>query len=167
MVTIQQAMSTFKSVLDESGLRYELIPNERIIVIHMSLPNRLRNTTMILGFDQSGNNPDACIRVVSMALADISVDNSSVAQMCEYLTRINDTIIIGGMEMNVDNRNNIRYRISAELSDHMLDDAIVRRMIVLPLQIMEQYGDGLLAISMGLLSAKEAYRQAQNRQSQQ
>lgn len=59
---------------------------------------------------------------------------------------------------------NIRYRISTEMDDFMLSGNLIKRMLTAPLQGMEQYGDGLLAVRMGLLSAKEAYRKAQHQQ---
>lgn len=59
---------------------------------------------------------------------------------------------------------NIRYRISTEMADFMLSGNLIKRMLTVPLQGMEQYGDGLLAVRMGLLSAKEAYQKAQHQQ---
>lgn len=164
MVTMQQAIAAFVNILDGSGIRYEFHPEDRVLVMHMSIPNKLRRLVMIIGFEQAGNNPNRCIRILSMAYADMNVDRAYVSQMCEYMTRINNSLAIGEIEMNVDGGDSIRYRISAEIDDSMLSGTIIKRMLTVPLQVMEQYGDGLLAISMGLLSAKEAYQKAQNTQ---
>ena len=165
MVTMQQAVSAFTNFFDGNNIKYNLINEDghHAIISRTSIQSKLRNMTIFVEFIPDDRNPNTCIRFASYGIPDMSIDENCKAQILDYITRINYAVNLGHFEMDVGGCRDLRYKVTHEVDNYMPGDYVITRMLSVPYLVLEKYGDGLLAISMGFLSGEEAFRQATNK----
>lgn len=78
--------------------------------------------------------------------------------VCEYITRVNYGVILGGFELNLDD-GDLNYKIVGALGrENEIDREAFCRLLYLGNSMLDKYAPGILAILYGGKNAEEAYR---------
>ena len=157
-VSMEQAVATLRTILEENELRYSYDEENVFFTLNFSLhKTKLSSVRIVLRVVPSRTNPEMCLRLTSHGLIGIKADEESMGEMAEFLHRANYGMIFGCFEFDCDD-GEIRFRVSLNCNDGLPGLDAIDDLWALPTMMMERYGNGILAVSMGLLSAEEAIK---------
>ena len=161
-VTISEAVSAVRSLLDEQGWNYTFQEEQNVIKAEISLSKtKIGSLPIIIGFLSKPSDASLCRAISSLALPDVSADENCMTQMGEYLHLANLGLHQGHFVLNYsDSRILFRHGVSCE--DGLPTQRAIGELLALPSRAFNQYGDGMLAIGMGLRTAMEAWQAARN-----
>jgi len=152
MATASQIFGWVKRFLDQMELVYEPV-DENSIKIIMPLDGKLKNTTAFFNCRDDSYTVNAYIA--------LSADEDCRQKVAEYITRANYGLRFGCFEMDF-NDGEIRYRLTLDCEDRTgLSDDLVRSTLVIPMRMLERYGDGLVAVMYGIMTPEEALNEAE------
>lgn len=117
----------------------------------ITLKNKLKSTRMRLRCCEDGLSFDFSIL--------IGTDDENKGEVMEYITRANYGLKNGGFQMNVD-QNYITYHTFLLCTDIPSNDAIDRN-IWTGVNMLNRYGNELLAVIFGMKNAKDAIEAAE------
>lgn len=122
---------------------------------------RLGNVEIQIRPRPSSADPNVCRAIVAYGRIRLRATPETMAPICEYLTRANLGLSIGNFEL--DHRDGeIRYKVSMNCRDAIPSPHAMEDVIDIPVAMYNRYGDCLLAVSEGTLSAEEAAKRADN-----
>ena len=157
-VSIEQAIFALRNLLEENGFRYNFDENRNAISLNFSLDkSKLASVRILIRVVPSQTDPDNCFRITSFGVIGIKADEDSIAEMAEFLHRANYGMIFGCFELDYDD-GEIRFRISLNCNDGLPGPSVLEDLWDLPAMMAERYGNGIIAVSMGMLSAEEAIK---------
>lgn len=94
-------------------------------------------------------------RFIFYALMGMNIPNEYRAPVAQYLTRVNDQLLVGNFEMNMDT-GDIRFKTSVETPEGELSVAMVRAMAYTSVRNMDYYFPGVLSVIHGGLNPEAA-----------
>ena len=157
-VFMTEALKAIQEVLDNQGLNYQFDEDKNVFSLSFSLKKtKLRSVQILMRVVASKKNPDECLRINSHAFVGITADEESMNEVAEFLHRANYGLIFGCFELDYDD-GDIRYRMACNCVDSLPGYDALEDLLYLPISMVERYGNGLLAVSMGVLSAEEAIK---------
>ena len=96
--------------------------------------------------------------VLFLSRLPLSVPPEHRAAVCEYITRVNYSVVLGGFEMNLD-EGDVNYKIVGALGrENEIDREAFCRLLYLGNSMLDKYAPGILAILYGGKTAAEAYQ---------
>lgn len=157
-VSMDQAVATLREILEENGFHYNFDESRMTFTLSFSLgKSKLSSVRILVRVVPSQKNPDVCFRITSLGLIGIKADEDCMAEMAEFLHRANYGMIFGCFEFDYDD-GEIRFRISLNCSEGLPGPETIEDLWDMPTMMMDRYGNGILAVTMGLLSAEEAIK---------
>jgi hypothetical protein len=94
-------------------------------------------------------------RFVFYSVAMLEVDGQHAAAVAEYITRANDGMVIGNLELSWDS-GQVRCRTSIDVDGGELTEAMVRRLVEINVLTMDRYLPGLVDVALGDREPREA-----------
>lgn len=96
--------------------------------------------------------------VLFLSRLPLNVPPEYRAAVCEYITRVNYGVVLGGFEMNLD-EGDLNYKIVGALGrENEIDREAFCRLLYLGNSMLDKYAPGILAILYGGKTAAEAYQ---------
>lgn len=96
--------------------------------------------------------------VLFLSRMPLSIPPEHRLAVCEYITRVNYGVILGGFEMDLD-EGDVNYKIVSALGrETEIDREAFCRLLYLGNSMFDKYAPGILAILYGGMSATEAYQ---------
>lgn len=155
-VSMEQAISTLRDILDENKFHYNFDEKQNTFSLSFSLnKSKLSSVRVLVRVVPSKTEPDFCFRIVSYGMIGIKADEDSISEMSEFLHRANYGMIFGCFELDFDD-GEIRFRVNFNCSEGLPGSETLEDLWDMPAMMMDRYGNGILAVTMGLLSAEEA-----------
>lgn len=143
---------TLEDILKQDEIHYTVSDSGNLIRIPYSIDCKLKEATVVLAMTDN--------HYTSYGVLPINADEDCRAGVMEYLTRANYGLARGNFEMDADD-GAMRYKFTIECGEDgcaMPDIDMVRMSILLPLNMIERYADGLLAVMYNLKTPAEAVR---------
>ena len=153
MATASQILGWIQDVLDEKEFRYQVSADEHSIRATFPLDCKLKN------FDAAFFCRDDSYTVY--CYISLNADEDCRPQVAEYITRATYGLRFGNFEMDFRD-GEIRYRLTVDCEDRTeLSESLVMGSIVIPMRMLERYGDGLVAVMFGIKTPEEAVQEAE------
>ncbi len=143
-----------RNFLVEDDWRFQYDEERDRIRLNISLNGKVRECTELIYFYSH-------FYIVYGTIA-INADEGCRAVVADYLHRVNYGLRFGNFEMDM-NDGEIRYKCLVDCGDEVgsyLNRDMISRSIVIPAKMIQQYGDGLLAVMYGFKTPKDAEEEA-------
>lgn len=96
--------------------------------------------------------------VLFVSRLPLNVPPEHRAAVCEYITRVNYGVVLGGFEMDLD-EGDVNYKIVGALGrENEIDQEAFCRLLYLGNSMLDKYAPGILAILYGGQTAVQAYQ---------
>ena len=159
-VTMEEAIGAVKEMLDSREINYsEDAPTKTMYIFSANFgltdSKLLNKVKVLISVIASKKNPELCNRIMSYAAVGLEANEDNLAAVGEYLHRANYGLAFGNFELDYDD-GKIKYKMAANCVDSLPGFDAIEDMIYLPISMFERYGDGLLAVNMGIASPKNA-----------
>ena len=154
---MKDALSYIRQILDSNDIRYnenEIADTYRFYMTFGLQKSKLSSINVILNVTSDFDNPNECTRIESYAFIGIKADESCMAEMGEFLHRANYGMIFGCFEMDYDD-GEIRFKMSINCDGTFPSREVIESLWYIPAIMADRYGNGILAVSLGLASAQE------------
>lgn len=100
--------------------------------------------------------------VLFLSRMPVNIPEPYRSTVCEFITRINHQVILGGFEMDLD-KGDLNYKIVGVLGrESEFDQEAFCRLLYLGNSMLDKYAPGILAILYGGRTATEAYHMVSN-----
>lgn len=159
-VSMKQAINAVRGMLDENGWKYTFDDEKNRFSLSFKSKSKLSSVDVRIGVRARANDENACLRIFSYGYVDQHADEDCMASVCEYLTRANYGLSIGNFELDHSD-GEIRYNVSINSVDALPGADALDDLVTIPVSMFNRYGNGLLAVSMGMMSPKDAIEQAE------
>lgn len=160
-VTMTQAVEAVKSMFEENGWRYKFDEESMIFTTGFNLSEtKLGSTNISILIRPVYDDPEHCFRINSYAGIGLKADSDNIQQVCEYITRANYGLNFGNFELDFSD-GEIRFKVSYNVKDGLVGFDALDDMVSQPVTMLNQYGNGLMSVIMGMMSPEEAIRKAE------
>ena len=139
--------TTVINYLDKQGWHHQQMQDRETVTLN--LRTDISNYRLAFDFKEELD------LVILYVLHEQNVIESKRSEVAEYLTRANYGIVLGNYEMDFTD-GEIRYKVSIDVEDGVLSEAMVENMISASIASVDRYFSGLMAIQYGDMSAIEA-----------
>lgn len=144
-----------KNCLDQLNVNYDYDDDHNVITLMSKVESKINNVRYFIPFGQE----DYIVYVT----CPMNADEESRGELLRYFAMINYDLISGGFEMDV-NDGEIRYKYYVDCRDlDELPQIIVARSLIIPVNMYEQFGDGIAALLMGFSDADTEYKKARQK----
>ena len=158
-VTMNEAVQTVRNMLDKFKVKYtydDTRDGRYVFALTYRLSNtKLAQTNVTISVIASKKNPENCARIMSYGYIGLKADENNMASVAEFLHRANYDMTFGNFELDY-NDGEIRYKMALNCTDKIPGDDAVRDALIIPLSMIERYGDGLLSVMMSSVAPKDA-----------
>ena len=140
-----------ESYLENEQLEYHLDESnpDRILVVFQT--NQLSNVTLDITILNSRT-------VLFLSRMPINIPLEHRMKVCEFITRVNYGVVLGGFELDLD-EGDLNYKIVAAVSrENDLSQEAFCRLLYLGNSMLDKYAPGILSILYGRKNAIEAYQ---------
>ena len=158
MVTMSAAVAAVRSYIEEHEWKYDFYEEDNVFELRVALDAKLTDFRILIFLNEDDDG--SCHTITSFGAADIKADEGCMTQMSEYLHRANYGTTYGCFELDPDD-GDIRFRHSVSCRDGVPVAYALEDLISAPFWAFNRYGNGMLAVSMGLQTAKEAAEAAE------
>lgn len=148
-----QIANTLISHMEEQEYRYEFEKERGLLRLRFKIKGKLDHVRIILDIHET------CY--VSYACIDMSVDEENRMEAAEYLTRANYGLKFGNFELDM-NDGEVRYKHAVDCDHCSLSSEMIENSLNIPIAMYQRYGDNLLKVMFGMLSAEEAVKLAES-----
>ncbi len=160
-VTIAQATSAVDKMLKGNEYKFSYDQEKNRFQITFNLrKTKLSSCRIYIHIEEQVRDPNLCKCIISYGYASISADSDCMAAIAEYLTRANYGLQIGNFELDHSD-GEIRYKVACRVMESLPNNDALEDLIDMPVAMFNRYGNGLLAVSMGMVSAADAIKQAE------
>ena len=138
-------IDTVRDFLDDNGFRYEYNVENKYLQLNFGLECKLKKARVIFEFRQAG--------YIVYAVSPINADKDNLGEMLKYIAMANYGLANGNFEVDVRD-GEVRYKSwvgTRKLDSYPAD--MVDESLSVPLLMMDRYGDGIAALSMGFSDA--------------
>lgn len=142
-VKIAEAVRTF---LDGDHWNYKFQEETGVFKFMLSLDSKLKQAGFLIQIGETGY----VLRAVCMLGA-----KDCLPQMAEFLHRANYGLKEGNFELNYQN-GEVGYKYYVNCAETIPTQKQVERSIYLPAMMLEQYGNGIVAVSFQIMTPEEA-----------
>ncbi|MBQ9099013.1 MAG: hypothetical protein IJY50_06245 [Clostridia bacterium] len=151
----QAIYDKIEEYFQEFGWKYRFVEDKEYFRAGFNIDCKLGETTLMVRPRDTFYTVHATIKV--------NADSDCRLAVAEYLTRANYGLNWGNFEMDM-NDGEIRYKILVDCGDHcecLPSNTVFENSIVLAVQMMKKYGDGLLAVMYGFKTPEQACKDAE------
>ncbi len=148
----RQVAAQIASVLQELDFKYRFQDEIGVFQLSFDLRNcGLRNVGLFLLVEKN--------MFSSQAICPLRIPKSKMPLAAEYITRINRRLHLGSFLLDFDT-GELRSRCDVPFRGLMPWPEVVEQSIRLPVELFEQFGDGLLSVLYGGASPAETVQKA-------
>lgn len=150
MAYAQAIADGLSEMFREMGISYEFKEGSKtgLFIFRMKLNCKLQNARLMVIVRED----DFSV----LAQIPLSADENSRLAVAEYLTRANFNIRNGNFELDM-NTGEIRYKTYVHVGEGAMNLKAARLAILLPLMMLDRFGDELLEVIFGYKSPREAF----------
>ena len=149
-----QILQWVRQAFDQRGYRYKADEEENDIEMTFSLDSKLKKCTIRIRCRDDHYDVNTYI--------ELQADEECRQRVAEYITRANYGLRYGCFEMDFRD-GEIRYNLPMDCQDRTsLSTDLVIKSIMIPMQMFERYGDGLVAVMYGFKTPEEAIKEAES-----
>ena len=156
MASAVELLGWMKGFLDRNDYKYEEVEREnRISYIRtiFTLNCKLKETTLYVFFYDGFYKVSATITH--------EADDSNISQMAEFIVRANDGLNFGKFTMDFSD-GAIEFDLALDCEDReFLSDSLISSTFSMPLNALEKYGDGLMAVLFAFQTPEQAVAAAE------
>ena len=154
MATANEIYGWYKDYFDKNDLHYEEDTENSVIKIEMPLDGKLQKTNTFL---QCRKN-----HVIVKAFVMLNAEEEVRQNVAEFLIRANYGLTYGSFEFDLSD-GEVSFKLTLDCEDRSsLSDDLLAKTFLLPLNMLERYGDGLLAVMFGTKTPEEAIDDAES-----
>lgn len=129
------------------NLEYEFDSENTVFFIDMPLDGVLKSVSIIINVFE-----DKCL---CRSYINLNVEENLKTQIAEYITRINFIILDGKFQLNFDN-GEIHFSHFMIFHKSTMSESDMNYLMLYPMDMIEKYGKGFLAIMVGMSTPEEA-----------
>lgn len=137
----ERLISAVQDYLDEQEYRYEYEDDNQVFRLSMSLKSKISNCRIIIRPKEDGIN-------FTYILANSADDDASKQAIAEFITRANYGLMIGNFQMDYTD-GEIGYKNFMYTGEDIPSGHDIDKNFVVPLLMLERYGDGILKTLLG------------------
>lgn len=140
----------FETYLQEEGLEYhpDAEDPDRIIIIFQT--RTMANVTLDVSILNSRT-------VLFLSRLPLHIPADRRAEVCDYITRVNYGVVLGGFELELD-EGDLNYKIVGALGrENEMDAEAFRRLLYLGNGMIDKYAPGVMAVLYGGQTGRDAY----------
>lgn len=146
----REIAQTVLRYLDDDEWNYDFDEELGLIRFSLSLSSKIKHIKYYLDIDTESFN----VYALCPLGADMD-DETTVREVSEFLHRANYGLRAGNFEMDFHD-GEIRYKTYCYAKDSLPSVEAIQKSIFYPAAMFERYGDGILSILFGGLSAQDA-----------
>ena len=151
-MSIRRAIERF---LTADDWRYTVNEEKELIRMGVNINSKLKETTLIIDLRDEF--------YIVYATINVEADDECREAGAEFLTRANYGMRWGNFELDM-NDGEIRYKVLVDCGDDcdcLPTNSVIKNSIYIPAQMMQKYGNALLAVMYGFKTPKEAVEEAE------
>ena len=165
MATVEMVRSAVHAMFRDQEWKYSFDEEDGIFQASFGLGTAKLDKVQVLmdvcGPRRSEDPNDECRFVIAFGKCGVRADENCMAQVAEYLTRANFGLSNGNFELDYRD-GEIRYKVFISCRDMLPSAAVLREAVILPVDMFDRYGNGLLAVLLGVRTPEEAIREAED-----
>ena len=144
-----------RDYMDRENWKYEYDSSSKVIKAGVNLKCKLASVRLAMRFTDDG--------FTSYAIANMNADESSRANVAEYISRANYGLKNGNFEMDYRD-GEIRYKVYTNYKGlNSITDDIIEDCVVIPALMFNRYGDGLAALMFGFSTPEDEIKKAEGK----
>ena len=151
-MSIRQAIERY---FKENDWNYTFLEDKQCLKAGVNLKCKLKETQLMIRLRED--------HYIVYATINVNADEDCRQQVAEYITRANYGLKWGNFEMDMRD-GEIRYKVLVDCGtncDCLPTSSVIENSIYLPAQMMQKYGNGMLAVMYGFKSPAEAIEEAE------
>lgn len=141
------------SHMEENEYRYDFDRENGIIRLNFNIKSNLNRVRFVLQIRKTFYISYGCI--------DMKVKEEQCKEVAEYITRANYGLNFGNFELDMRD-GEIRYKCTVDCDHCMLSGEMIERSLDVPIMMYQRYGDEMLKVMFGMMSADEAIKIAES-----
>ena len=160
-VSMNSAINAVKEMFKNNDWSYDFNEEKTLFTTTFNLSkSKLGSVRIMIRVRPTAADANAARLIVGYGLISLKGDSDCMAQVCEYLTRANYGLNIGNFEL--DHRDGeIRYKVAINCRDALPGMDALEDLCGITTAMYNKYGNGLLAVCMGMMSAEDAIKKAE------
>lgn len=161
-VSMRKAVAAVRDLFDSNNYHYDYDEENYKFHAKFNLSRtKLGSIDIYIRVRPSSSDPDNARLIISHGQVSLHGDKDCIAGLCEYITRANYGLNIGNFEMDHSD-GELRYKVSINCVDALPGEDALDDLLTMPVSMFNKYGNGMLAVSMGMMSPADACRQAES-----
>lgn len=148
-----QIANKLVSHMEEKEYRYEFDKENGVIRLNFNIKSNLGRVRFIISIRKSFYISYGCI--------DVRVKEEKRKEVAEYITRANYGLNFGNFELDMRD-GEIRYKCTVDCDHCLLSGEMIETSLDVPIAMYQRYGDNMLKVMFGMMSAEEAIRLAES-----
>ena len=149
----QHIAEAIDSFLTGDDWKYQFDADKGLFDMGISVKGQLSSCRLKIRVNEDHYLVYACI--------SMQADEASRMKVCDFITRANYGLRNGNFELDLRD-GEIRYKSYVDCGEDgyaLPDPAIIKKSIYIPAQMMQRYGDGLLAVMYGFQEPEAAIQE--------
>jgi len=156
MAYSQDIYNRIVAFLHDDDWKFEFDEEREVIKMGVSLKCKLKNTRVLIDLRED--------KYIAYATVPLNADDDCKAEMTRLLNRINWSMMFGNFEMD-ERDGEIRFRMPVNCKcDGMPSRDVIRDSIIIPVLMVQKYGDAIVKVLMGACDWKTAYESTESKQ---
>ena len=155
MAFSRELADSLREIMNAAGIKATFEEREEfgVFTIRMKLSCKLQSAQVVVLVREDNFS--------ALALIPLAADENARLAVAEYLTRANYNMRNGNFELNMET-GEIRFKTYVHVGEGAVDKKAAHLAIMLPLFMLNRYGDGLLEVLFGFKSPREAFEAVGN-----
>lgn len=160
-VSMTSAIKAVKDSFEKNNFVYDYDDSEKKFSAKFNLgKTKLGSMDVKIRVRPTSSDPSCARLIIAHTYVSLKADDDCMAQVAEYLTRANYGLNIGNFELDFRD-GEIRYKVALNCLDALPGPDAIDDLCAVPSSMYNRYGNGLLAVAMGMMTAEEAIKKAE------
>lgn len=145
-----EIVNAIKDFLDDGGIKYDFFEEHGVYKFGSSVKSKIKRLDLLISVNDD--------EYFCFAISPFNADADCMAEMSRFLHKANYGLKRGNFEFD-DSDGEIRFKYYVDCEDCMPPSfSAVAKSILLPTRMIERYGDGIVGIIFGGMTAEEAIK---------
>ncbi|MDE6833078.1 MAG: YbjN domain-containing protein [Ruminococcus sp.] len=140
-----------KNILTQDEMNFDFNSAKGMFKFNANISGKITRLSYVIAVRKR----DFIVYAMCPVKAD-SEDSKLMAEMSEFLTRVNYNLINGNFEMSYKN-GNIDFKMFHYCGNTIPDDSILKICILISMKAFQKYSKGILGIASGTMTGEQAY----------
>ncbi|MBR2490386.1 MAG: YbjN domain-containing protein [Ruminiclostridium sp.] len=147
MAHSNEVVEKVKSVLDENEWKYQFNEETKHLRAKFNITGKIRNVQILmdLSYDDS---------VVVVCVFPINAEEKYYVDVLRLINFINYNSKYGNYELDEED-GEVRFRLTVDLEGIIPSTEMVEKCVIIPIHMMQKYGEDLIAVVMGYKKFEE------------